>query len=94
MSLTNEKKKNDIDNLTQRHLLYKQFVAWSCNDSSVAPLSDYMNNPMYQELTPENQYFDVKSDEGLYLDLRATSGYVKEAKKLEKMIQKLLFTFY
>ena len=93
MSLTNEKK-YDIDNLTQRHLLYKQFVAWSCNDSSVAPLSDYMNNPMYQELTPENQYFDVKSDEGLYLDLRATSGYVKEAKKLEKMIQKLLFTFY
>ena len=88
------KKKNDIDNLTQRHLLYKQFVAWSCNDSSVAPLSDYMNNPMYQELTLENQYFDVKSDEGLYLDLRATSGYVKEAKKLEKMIQKLLFTFY
>ena len=69
-------------------------MAWSCNDSSVAPLSDYMNNPMYQELTPENQYFDVKSDEGLYLDLRATSGYVKEAKKLEKMIQKLLFTFY
>ena len=93
MSLTNEKK-YDIDNLTQRHLLYKQFVAWSCNDSSVAPLSDYMNNPMDQELTPENQYFDVKSDEGLYLDLRATSGYVKEAKKLEKMIQKLLFTFY
>ena len=93
MSLTNEKKYY-IDNLTQRHLLYKQFVAWSCNDSSVAPLSDYMNNPMYQELTPENQYFDVKSDEGLYLDLRATSGYVKEAKKLEKMIQKLLFTFY
>ena len=93
MSLTNEKN-YDIDNLTQRHLLYKQFVAWSCNDSSVAPLSDYMNNPMYQELTPENQYFDVKSDEGLYLDLRATSGYVKEAKKLEKMIQKLLFTFY
>ena len=93
MSLTNEKK-YDIDNLTQRHLLYKQFVAWSCNDSSVAPLSDYMNNAMYQELTPENQYFDVKSDEGLYLDLRATSGYVKEAKKLEKMIQKLLFTFY
>ena len=49
---------------------------------------------MYQELTLENQYFDVKSDEGLYLDLRATSGYVKEAKKLEKMIKKLLFTFY
>ena len=46
-SLTNEKKKYDIDNLTQKHLLYKQFVAWSCNGSSVALLTDYMNNPMF-----------------------------------------------
>ena len=36
-SLTNEKKYS-IDNLTQKHLLYKQFVAWHCNGSSVAPL--------------------------------------------------------
>ena len=43
-SLTNEKKYS-IDNLTQRHLLYKQFVAWNCNESSVAPLTDYMDNP-------------------------------------------------
>ena len=35
-SLTNEKK-YDVDNLTQTHLLYKQFVAWNCNGSSVAP---------------------------------------------------------
>ena len=81
-SLTNEKK-FDIDNLTQKHLLYKQFVAWSCNDSSVAPLTDYMNNKIYQELTEEDNYFDVRSDGRLYLDLRASSGYVKEAEKLE-----------
>ena len=29
-SLANEKK-YDFSNLTQRHLLYKQFVAWNCN---------------------------------------------------------------
>ena len=81
-SLTNEKK-FDIDNLTQKHLLYKQFVAWSCNDSSVAPLTDYMNNKIYQELTEEDNYFDVRSDGRLYLDLTASSGYVKEAEKLE-----------
>ena len=40
-SLTNEKKYN-IDNLTQKHLLYKQFVAWNCNGSSVLPLTNYM----------------------------------------------------
>ena len=81
-SLTNEKK-NDIDNLTQRHLLYKQFVAWRCNGSSVAPLSDYMNKP-FQELISEDDYLSVKSDERVYLDLRASSGCIKEAEKLER----------
>ena len=42
-SLTKEKKYN-IDNLMQKHLLYKQFVAWNYNGSSVAPLTDYMDN--------------------------------------------------
>ena len=65
------KKKNDIDNLTH----YKKFVTWSCNGLSVAPLSNYMNNPVYQELLTEDGYFSVKSLERIYLDLRASSGY-------------------
>ena len=48
-SLTNEKKYS-IDNLTQKHLLYKQFVAWNCNGASVAPLTEYMDNPIFTEL--------------------------------------------
>ena len=64
--LTNEKR-YDIDNLTQRHLLYKQFVAWNCNGS----------------------YFSVTNDDRMYLDLRATSGYVKEAEKLERNDSKI-----
>ena len=51
-SLTNEKNYN-IDNLTQKHLLYKQFIAWNCNGSSVAPLTDYMDNPISRELPDE-----------------------------------------
>ena len=78
------KKKYSIDNLTQKHLLYKQFVAWHCNGSSVAPLVDYMNNPIYRELTNEEEYYSLKSDERVYLDLRALSGYVREAEKLER----------
>ena len=81
-SLTNEKK-YDIDNLTQRHVL---FVAWSCNGSSVAPLSDYMHNPVYQELISEDDYFDVLSDERLY---RASSESVKEVEKLERIHSKI-----
>ena len=81
-SLTNEKK-FDVDNLTQRYLLYKQFITWSCNVSSVALITDYIDNPVFQELPNEDTYFSLKSDEKNYLDLRASSGYVKEAEKLE-----------
>ena len=77
-SLTNEKK-YDVDNLTQRHLLKKQFVAWNCNGLSVALLTEYMNNPIFQELPDEDKYFSVTNDDRMYLDLSATSGYVKEA---------------
>ena len=82
-SLTNEKRYN-IDNLTQKHLLYKQFVAWNCNGSRVAPLTDYMDNQIFRELPDEEEHFSSKSDEKIYLDLRATSGYVREAKNLER----------
>ena len=87
-SLTNEKKYS-IDNLTQKHLLYKQFVAWNCNESGVAPLTDYMDNPISRELPDEEEYFSLKSDERIYLDLRASSGYVKEAEKLERNNSKI-----
>ena len=87
-SLTNEKKYN-TDNLTQRYLLYKQFVAWTCNGSSVVPLSKYMDNPIFQELPDGNTYFSAKSDERIYLDLRVSSEYAKEAEKLERNDSKI-----
>ena len=87
-SLTNEKK-YDVDNLTQRHLLYKQFVVWNCNGLSVAPLTEYMNNPILQELPDEDKYFSITNNDRMYLDLRATFGYVKEAEKLERNDSKI-----
>ena len=72
-SLANENK-YDMDNLTQKHLLYKQFVACACNGCSTAPLTDYINNPVYQELIDESNYGGFKSDEKIYLDLRASAG--------------------
>ena len=57
------KKKYDVDNLTQRHLLYKQFLAWNCNGSSVAPLTECMNNPIFRELPDEDKYFSQTNDD-------------------------------
>ena len=42
-----------------------------------------MDNPIFQKLPDENTYYSAKSDERVYLDLRASSGYVEEAEKLE-----------
>ena len=86
-SLTNEKKCS-IGNLTQ-NLLDKQFVVWSCDGSSVAPLTDYMNNPIYQKLIGEDDYNEAKSDERVYLNLRGSSGYTSEAERLERNNSKI-----
>ena len=69
--------------------MFKQFVAWSCNGSSVAPLTEYINNPIYQELIDEDAYWEVRSDERVYLDLRGSSGYTKEVGKLERNNSKI-----
>ena len=82
-------KKYDIDNFAQRYLLYKQFVVWNSNGSSVAPLTDYINNPIYQELIDQNDYFETKSDERICLNLRASSGNTNEAEKLERNDSKI-----
>ena len=76
-------KNYSIDNLTQKHLLCKQYVAWCCGGCSTAPLTDYVYSPVCQELTEETGYFGYKSNERIYIDLRASAGYTNEMEKLE-----------
>ena len=77
-----------MDNPTQKYL-YKQFVAWSCNGCSSAPLTDFINNPVYQELIDENDYNGLWCDERVYLDLRASADYTSEEEKLERNDSKI-----
>ena len=72
-----------MDNLTQKYLFYKQFVVWCCNGCSTAPLTDYINNHIYQEQLDEEAYDRNKSDKKKYLNLRTNSGYINKSKKLE-----------
>ena len=48
-----------------------------------------MDNPIFQELPDGNTYFSAKSDERIYLDLRVSSEYAKEAEKLERNDSKI-----
>ena len=41
--------KFDISRGTKKHLLWKQYVVWHCNGYTAAPISDYINNPVFQD---------------------------------------------
>ena len=50
---------------------------------------DYINNPAYQEFIDENGYSGVRSDEIVYLDLRASAAYTSKEEKLERNDSKI-----
>ena len=52
-------------------------------------MTDYINNPVYKKLIDESDYDGVKSDERIYLDLRASAGYTKDTEKLERNDSKI-----
>ena len=72
-----------INNKNDKYNLYRQFVTWSCNGCYVAPLTDYANNEIYQELPKQNDYF-TNSGKRLYLDLRRSKRYTGELEKLTR----------
>ena len=84
--------KFDIGNDLQKHLLWKQYLAWCTNRYSVAPVTDFMNSPMAQELKKENEYFSDKFDERLYVDLRPSHSYTDELEKPTRNDSKMAIT--
>ena len=72
----------DFEREDDKHLLYKMFVAHSCNGCSPAPLTQYKNNDIYQEI--EEKYFEDKSEERIYIDMRRSKGYTDESKKINR----------
>ena len=84
--------KFDTSNDTQKHILWKQYVAWHCDRYSAAPISDYINNPVFQELLLESDYLGNKSDEKIYIDQRDSLGYTNEIENPNRNNSKLTIT--
>ena len=82
----------DTPNDTQKHMLWKQFVAWNCNGYSAVLISDYINNPTFQELPVEKDYFGNDSDERVYIEFRYSLGYTNEIEKPSRNDSKLTLT--
>ena len=53
----------DVNNKDEKYQLYKMFVAYQCNGATFAPLTDYKNNTIYQDMTDEYSYHDQTKDE-------------------------------
>ena len=83
--IAQQTKRNSIDIIIQKHLLYKKFVAWSCDGCSVAPLTSYIHNPIYQELIDKSVYLGDKNPKRI----KVRSGYTNEMGKLEKNDSKI-----
>ena len=62
----------DVNKNDELDILYKMFLAFQCNDCSTAPLSQYKNNEIYQEITTAN------TDDRIFIDLRRSKGYTDE----------------
>lgn len=82
----------DTPNDTQKHMLWKQFVAWNCNGYSAVLISDYINNPTFQELPVKKDYFGNDSDERVYIEFRDSLGYTNEIEKPSRNDSKLTLT--
>ena len=57
-----------------------------------APISDYINNPVFQKLLLKKYYFENKSDEKIYIDLRYSMRYTNETVKPSRNDTKLTVT--
>ena len=73
-----------VSNEDNKHWLYRIFVAYYCEGCSAAPLTQYKNNELKQQLTKEKDYFADDSDEKLYIDMRRSKGYTNELEKLTR----------
>lgn len=75
--------KFDTSNAHDKYLLYMQFVAWYYKGWSIVPLSDYVNNPTFQELPTLNEYFK-SADQQIFIDLRRGKGYTGELERINR----------
>ena len=58
------------------------FVAYNCNGCTSAPITQYKNNEIFQEITKQGQFRANTKDDRLYLDMRRSEGNTDELEKL------------
>ena len=64
--------------------MYKMFVSYICDGATFVPLTEYKNNPVYQDMTDEFEYRDNTKDDRIYIDMRRSKGNYAELEKITR----------
>ena len=75
---------NDFEKDDDKNILYKMFIAKQCNGCSTAPLTQYKNNEIYQEIMAEDEYTNNDTDDRISIDMRRSKGYTDELEKINR----------
>ena len=73
----------DLEREDDKNMLYKMLVAHLCDGCSSAPLKQYKNNQIYQEITEEEKFTNNERDDQIYIDMRRSKGYTDELEKIK-----------
>ena len=90
-SLTGQLEYN-LEKEDDRNNLYKMLSAFQCGGYSSAPLSQFINNEVYQDMTREEDWGKSFKDDRLYIDLRRSKGYTDELEKIYRDDSQLSLT--
>ena len=75
---------NDFEKDDDKNILYKMFIAKQCNGSSTAPLTQYENNEIYQEITTDDDYTTNNTDDRIWINMRRSKAYTDELEKINR----------
>ena len=60
---------HDLEKEDNKYQLYCMLATFTCRGCSSAPLAQYINNPIYQELTEQDEYTGNERDDHIYIDM-------------------------
>ena len=76
----------DLEKEDDKNILYKMLVAKTCEGCSTAPLTQYRNNEIYQEIAEEDVFTTNNKDDRIWIDMRKSKGYTDELEKINHVV--------
>ena len=74
----------DLGKEDDKNIFYKMLVAKACEGCSTAPLTQYKNNEIYQEITEEDVFTTNDTDDRIWIDMRRSKGYTDDLEKMNR----------